>query len=366
MTRAGWEQVGSARRRSARNAALAGEILFWAGVLALVVIVLRPFRGEVEKVHVALVLLLVVLGASARGGRTVGVFASAASFVVFDFFFLPPYGTLVLANPLDWMVLVAFLVTSLVAAELLHRQREAARRAQAEALKDAIVASVSHDLRTPLATIKALAHEMRGAGDERSQVIEEQADRLDRYVRDLLDLSRLNAGEMPVHVALNAVDDLLSAVVDETGAHIGGRSLTVRMEPAARLLTGRFDLALSARIVANLVENAHRHAPAEGPIELVASERDSRVLVSVLDRGPGVPPEDAGRIFDPFVRPTGRQAGGAGLGLAAGRRMAELQAGTLTYAPRNGGGSVFTLSLPAASPDDATGAARAAESFTKS
>jgi two-component system sensor histidine kinase KdpD len=341
-------------------------VLFWAGALALVVAVLRPFRSDLERVHVALVLLLVVLGASARGGRTVGVAASLGAFLVFDFFFLPPFGTLALTNPLDWVVLAAFLVTSIVAAELLHRQREATRRAQAEALKDALIASVSHDLRTPLATIKALAHEMRGLGDERTQVIEEQADRLDRYVADLLDLSRLNAGEMPVHVALNAVDDLLSAVVDETSGRIGERPLTVRIEPAARLLTGWFDLALSVRIVANLVENAHRYAAPGQPVEVIATERDARVLVSVLDRGPGIPPEDAGRIFDPFFRRPAARGGGAGIGLAAGRRMAELQSGTLTYAARDGGGSVFTLSVPAASLDDASGAARAADEFTKS
>lgn len=350
------------------RAMLVGEIFFWAGVLALVVIVLRPFRADLEKVHVALVLLLVVLGASARGGRTVGVFASGASFLAFDAFFLPPYGTLSLSNPLDWLVLVTFLVTSVVAAELLHRQREATRRARSDALKDALIASVSHDLRTPLATIKALAHELRQHGDERSQVIEEQADRLDRYVADLLDLSRLNAGEMPVHVELNAVDDLLSAVVEESAGRLGGRLLNVVVEPRGAMFVGRFDLALAVRIVVNLVENAAKYSPPGTPVDVRAAEEAGRIVIAVLDRGRGIDAAEAERIFAPFYRPPGapHDAGSAGLGLAAARQMAAIQGGTVRYEARMGGGSVFSLSLPAARIEDAAGAERAERNFVKS
>jgi two-component system sensor histidine kinase KdpD len=359
---------GASHDGGRRWRAIAGEGLFWAGVLALVTASLHPIRAELDKAHVAMVLLLVVLGAGARGGRVLGVSLGLASFIVFDWFFLPPYGTLRLANPLDWLVLVTFLVTSVVAAELLHRQREATRRAEAEALKDALIASVSHDLRTPLTTIKALAHELGALGDERSQVIEEQADRLNRYVADLLDLSRLNAGEMPLHVELNAVDDLLSALVQETEARVAGRALDVGISPAGTILTGRFDLALSARILANLVENAHKYSPPGVPIEVSATERGGRIEISVLDRGPGVPPEEGERIFMRFYRPPGSppDAGSVGLGLAVGRLMAELQGGSLRHAPRDGVGSAFTLSLPAAGLYDTTGAERAARSFVKS
>ena len=354
--------------RSALRSHRVRDALVWSVILALATLVLLAFRSQLDKAHVAMVLLLVVLGAGARGGRVLGIALAAASFFVFDWFFLTPYGTLRVENPLDWLVLVTFLATSVVAAELLHREQEATRRALAEQLKDALIASVSHDLRTPLTTIKALAHQLGALGDERSQMIEEQADRLNRYVVDLLDLSRLNAGELPVRIELNAVDDLLSAVVQETEARLGGRPLEVALPPDDALLVGRFDLAHSVRILANLVENAHKYSLAGTPVVVTAWHSGSHLRVSVLDRGPGIPDGERERIFTPFYRPAGSapDAGSAGLGLALARRMAEVQGGDVTWAPREGGGSVFTLLLPAADLDEAARAKRAARAFTKS
>ena len=344
------------------------EALVWTVILAAATTALLSFRVQLDKAHVAMVLLLVVLGAGARGGRALGIAVGVASFFVFDWFFLPPYGTLRVANPLDWLVLVAFLATSVVAAQLLHREQEATRRAQADALKDAIIASVSHDLRTPLTTIKALAHQLGELGDERSQMIEEQADRLNRFVVDLLDLSRLNAGAMPVKIELNAVDDLLSAVVQETEGRLVGRPLEVVLSPDDTLLVGRFDLAHSVRVLANLVENAHKYSPAGTPILVTAWRSDATVRITVMYRGSGVPPAEAERIFTPFYRPGGSpsDAGSAGLGLSLARRMAEIQGGSVIYAPRESGGSAFTLVLPAAELHDAASALRVAKSFTES
>jgi two-component system sensor histidine kinase KdpD len=290
------------------------------------------------------------------------------SFLVFDWFFLKPYGTLRVENPFDLFVLVPFIVTSVVSARLLYREREAVRRAEADRLKDALIASVSHDLRTPLTTIKALAHELGELGDERSQIIEEQADRLNVYVADLLDLSRLNAGAMPVRIELNAVDDVLSALVQETEGRLAGRTLDVRLPRDGALLFGRFDLAHSVRVLANLVENAHKYSPIGEPVLVTASRHDGWLRIAVLDRGPGVGAGERERIFTPFYRPPGSSAdaGSAGLGLALARRMAEIQGGSLTYAPREGGGSEFTLHLPTAEPSDTTKARKAASVFTES
>jgi len=501
--------------RRLRDAAL------WLAVLAVTTAGMIPFRSELDKAHIALVLLLIVLGAGAQGGRVLGVGVGGASFLVFDWFFLPPLHTFIIANPLDWLVLFAFLATSVVAAQLLHREQESARVASARAdevdrlatlgaealaaaraedallavvtrvreatradtcsvyiagelgmrlaaaspptplapplpalvewvaregaaaaqtaegtsrlgragaplreiaqstdahivsiqlplrvrgqtvgvlrlegrevgrlderhwrfiealayyaalgtervrlaadaarvealrdadrLKDALLASVSHDLRTPLTTIKALAHELSALGDERSQVIEEQADRLNRLVADLLDLSRLNAGAMPLHVELNALDDLLSAALQDTETRLAGRTLTTELPDDGALLVGRFDLALSIRVLVNLIENAIKYSTPGTAIRLKISRDGPRILVSVADTGPGVPAGEEERIFTAFYRPTGERAdaGSAGLGLAIARRMAEWQGGTVTF-ERSANGSVFTLTLPAA------------------
>src|ERR1019366_6459625 len=130
----------------------------------------------------------------------------------------------------------------------------------ADRLKDALLASVSHDLRTPLTTIKALAHDL-GARDDRALIIEEEADRLNRLVADLLDLSRLQGGAIPLHIALNAVDDLVGAVVQRMSGALGERTLEIAFQDSSTLLVGRFDFVHALRILVNLVENAHKYSP---------------------------------------------------------------------------------------------------------
>jgi two-component system sensor histidine kinase KdpD len=512
--------------------------LRWGLALVAASALLLAFRARLDEAHGALILLLVVLGGSADGGRVVGLGLSGAAFLLFNWIFVVPYGTLAVSDPRDWLVLVAFLVTSVVAASLLQRaQREAllataraaevdrlatlgaetlsagraedalaavadviqrttgvdrceifrrrdgdgglelaasapapgepgepggarrdageesslprwvaesgnaagalhdgtvhvyqarpgpdelarlaprsartlllplaarrqtvgvlrltradglaldadgwrfldaisyyaalavervrliadAERAaalrEADRLKDALLASVSHDLRTPLTTIKALAHDLRTPGDERAAVIEQEADRLNRMVADLLDLSRLGAGSLRVRPEVNAVDDLLGALVQRVEPTLGGRPLAVSLPAGDALLLARFDLPHSLRILVNLVENAARYAPGPSPIEVAAARAGEEVAVRVLDRGPGVPAGEGERIFEPFYRPPGAppDVGGAGLGLAIARQLAEAQGGRLEYTPRPGGGSEFTLRLPAAALDE--------------
>jgi two-component system sensor histidine kinase KdpD len=139
---------------------------------------------------------------------------------------------------------------------------------EADRLKDALLASVSHDLPTPLSPIKALAHELGALCDERSQVIEEQADRLNRFVADLLDLSRLSAGAMPLNLELNAVDDLLSAALQDTESRLAGRGLVAELPKDGAMLVGWFDLALSIRVLVNLIENAVKYSSPGTTIEL--------------------------------------------------------------------------------------------------
>jgi len=111
---------------------------------------------------------------------------------------------------------------------------------------------------------------------------------------------------------------------------------------------GRFDFVQTLRVLTNLMGNAIQYSPRESPIELSVEREGERLVFAVADRGPGIPPADRERIFEPFYRPAGAVAGsGAGLGLAIARRLAELQGGTIEYAERPGGGSIFALRLPA-------------------
>jgi K+-sensing histidine kinase KdpD len=343
----------------------------WLLVLALGTAVMLSARARLGQAHVALTYLLVVLGASARGGRALGLTSAVAAFVLFDVLFVPPFATLVVADPLDWLVLLAFLVTSVVGAQLLHlaRAQAAAARAQADEarradalreadrMKDALLASVSHDLRTPLTTIKALAHDIRIEGDERAAVIEAETDRLTRVVTDLLDLSRLQGGALRLDVQLTAADELLESVAQAMAGVPGAERLRMSLDPAEPLLVGRFDLVHSTRALANLVTNALAYAGGDTPVDVGAHRDGEWLAFSVADRGPGVPEPERERIFESFQRGTGTSpdARGAGLGLSIARRLAEAQHGSLVVAPRAGGGSVFTMRLPAADVEEGAG-----------
>jgi len=342
------------RRFSPRGAVI---WVLWLAIFAAATAAMLAGRGALGKAHVELVFLLVVLGGSASGGRPLGVTLAAVSFVAFDWFFLPPYGTIVIRNPLDWLVLVAFLITSLVAAQLLYlarRERAALERGEAlreaDRLKDALLAAVSHDLRTPLTTIKALAHELRG--DERAVVIEEEADRLNRLVGDLLDAARLNGGSIPLDLQVNAVDDLIGATVQQFSGRPDRHRVHATLDAPDDLLLARFDFVQALRVLTNLVDNALKYSPVDAPVGLAAGREGAWVTIRVSDHGPGIAADDRERIFAPFFRAGATASarsgpGSVGLGLAIARGLALAQGGTLEVTPHVGGGSVFTLRLPA-------------------
>ncbi|HEX8455476.1 MAG TPA: ATP-binding protein [Longimicrobium sp.] len=243
------------------------------------------------------------------------------------------------------------------AALAIDRVRLAAAQEHAEALreadrlKDALLASVSHDLRTPLTTIKALSQAIADEGDERALVVVEEADRLNRFVSDLLDFSRLNGGAPVLRAELVAAEDVIGAALQQVSGTYPDRPIDASLDPAHDLLVGRFDFDHTLRALVNLIDNALKYSPPGAPVRVVAAREGDRVAFSVADRGAGIAPEDGARIFEPFYRARGTaDAGGTGLGLSIAQRAVELQGGELRYAPRPGGGSEFVILLPAVDP----------------
>lgn len=218
---------------------------------------------------------------------------------------------------------------------------------RADSLKDALLASVSHDLRTPLTTIKAIAHEIRGgASPSRAEVIEREADRLSHLVDGLLQLSQLDAGALPLHIELNTVDDLLGAALQRAAAMLSGHEVSAEL-PERELLAGQFDFSHTLRILVNLLENAAKYSPPGSTIVIRSGRAHDRLRIEVLDRGPGIEETEREKVFMPFYRAPGAvpDVRGAGLGLAIARRLAREQGGELVVAAREGGGSRFTLEL---------------------
>ncbi|HEX4573816.1 MAG TPA: ATP-binding protein [Gemmatimonadales bacterium] len=220
---------------------------------------------------------------------------------------------------------------------------------EADRLKDIVLASVSHDLRTPLTAIKALAQAAAVGGNENARVIEAEVDRLSRFVGDILDLSRLKGGVFPVTLEPNTAEDVVGALTRQLQPLFPGRALATAIDINQPALLGRFDFVQTLRILSNLVENALRYSPPETTVELAVTRRDAVLVFTVADRGPGIPAEERDRIFEPFYRAATSppDVGRAGLGLSIARRLAQAQDGRLRYEPRPGGGSVFVLELEA-------------------
>jgi two-component system sensor histidine kinase KdpD len=240
-------------------------------------------------------------------------------------------------------------------ARLVREAEHAAALREADKLKDNLLASVSHDLRTPLTTIKALAQTAALRGDTAAAAIEEQADRLTRLVADLLDLSRMKGDAFRVVPDINTAEDLIGAAQRQAqGLLADGRSIRTLVDLESPALVGRFDFTHSLRIVGNLLENALRYTRPGESVELGVRREGDALVFTVADKGPGIPVAESERIFQPFYRhaDTAPDVGRAGLGLSIARRLAEIQQGTLAYEPRPGGGSVFVLRLPAIDIDE--------------
>ncbi|MFD8222480.1 ATP-binding protein, partial [Streptomyces sp. NPDC059697] len=265
----------------------------------------------------------------------------------------------------DRRVLAAFAAQAAVVLDrqrLQHEADQAKELAEGNRIRTALLAAVSHDLRTPLAAIKAAVSSLRSDDVAWSQedqaelleAIEEGADRLDHLVGNLLDMSRLQTGTVTPLIREIDLDEVVPMALG--GVPEGSAELDV----PETLPMVAVDPGLLERAVANLVENAVKYSPADEPVLVSASAMANRVEVRVVDRGPGVPDEAKDRIFAPFQRYGDAPRGaGVGLGLAVARGFAEAMGGTLNAEDTPGGGLTMVLTVRAVDslPDLATATA---------
>jgi two-component system sensor histidine kinase KdpD len=241
-------------------------------------------------------------------------------------------------------------LATLIERERLRGQAATARVERARSdVRSALLAALSHDLRTPLASIKASVGPLRTpdlplSDADRAELlagIEHSADRLQGLIDNLLDLSRLDAGALVLRTGPVALDE----VVPRALAGFPEERIEVDIRPTLPLV--RADAGLVERIIANLAENALRHCPPDASVRLTAGTIKDRVVLRVIDRGPGVPRDRLDRIFEPFQRLGDAPGGqGIGLGLAVARGFAEANDGTLEAEQTPGGGLTMILTLP--------------------
>jgi two-component system sensor histidine kinase KdpD len=260
-----------------------------------------------------------------------------------------------------------------VVAQLGRARREADRARlleEVDRLRTALIGSVSHDLRTPLASIKASISDLADPGlhlsdADRAMLLrttEEETDRLTRLVTNLLDMSRIQAGALVPHTSATPIDELIGAVVARLGTMLGDR---LAVEIADGLPLVDVDYLLVEQVLSNLLENAARYTPAGTPVTVraVAVAGGGEVEVAVVDHGPGVAEAERERIFDQFyrLRGEGREPVGTGMGLAIVKGIVEAHGGRVWVEATPGGGATFAVRLTVAPestmPDDGETAA---------
>jgi two-component system sensor histidine kinase KdpD len=256
----------------------------------------------------------------------------------------------------DRRMLTAFAqsaVRALEARELAAQAAEAERLAAIDQLRTTLLSGVGHDLRTPLAGIKAAVSSLRAddvewTDAERTQLlasVESSADRLDGLVANLLAASRLDAGALSIDLAPVDAEEII-------GRGVGGLADTHRVivDVPERLSLVLADVGLAERVIANLVDNALEHSPRDTNVLITAVEQGRDVVLSVVDSGPGVPAAQRSSLFAPFQRLGDRVPGGLGLGLSVARGFTEAMGGTLEPAETPGGGLTMCVRLPRAAP----------------
>jgi two-component system sensor histidine kinase KdpD len=223
---------------------------------------------------------------------------------------------------------------------------------QTEQMRSSLLSAMSHDLRTPLASITGAASTLRSQGDrlppetrrDLLESISDEADRLSRLVGNLLDMTRFESGGVELRRDLYPLEEIVGTVLQRMEPQLVGRTVSTDLSENLPLVF--VDDVLFGQVLWNLLENAAKYTPPGTPLELGAFEQETAVIIEVRDRGPGVPPGEEERIFEKFYRAKSGHVRGAGLGLPICRAIVQAHHGTIQALPREGGGTTFRIRLP--------------------
>jgi two-component system sensor histidine kinase KdpD len=252
----------------------------------------------------------------------------------------------------DQMLLLESFAHQIGLALEVDRLQESARQSQisveAERLRSSLLSSISHDLRTPLAAILGSATTLlqTGApepGRELILNIREEAERLSRLVNNLLEATRLESGVVRLRKEPQAIEEVAGVALARLEKALGGREVKTDLPEHLPLVP--VDAVLMEQVFVNLIENAVRHTPPGGPIEISARAEGESLVVAVSDRGPGLAADDLSRVFEKFYRAK-TTAAGAGLGLAICKAILDAHDGRIWAENREGGGASFRFALP--------------------
>jgi K+-sensing histidine kinase KdpD len=338
--------------------------------LAVATIAYREWLHVTNATTVALTFLMVVLLVAAYARLRTAIATSLAAMLFFNYFFLPPVGTLFIADLHNLIALFAFLTVSLVASNLsevararthesllrqadLREERKAAELSRkGDELKSALLASLAHDLRTPLTAIRVAATNLQSSDlgrDDRSDqgdVILSEVERLTRLFQNILEMARIDAGALPTEVRWVHPSEIIAAAREHVEQTIRKHSVDVSIHPDTPV---ELDPRPVATAIAHVLENAAQYAPVGSVIRIDVSVDSEALVVRVHDRGPGIARADRPRLFERFYRgeaAKGRSAG-TGMGLSIAQGMLACVGGRIWAEDSSEAGAVFTISVPA-------------------
>lgn len=335
-----------------------------AALVTVVGLVLGMNATGVSALYVLAVVLAVSLG-KLRGA----LLASAISFFCLNYFFTPPQRTFMVEKGDDLVALVVFLVVAVLVSGLfssvsnlvVERQaldeeaRKARLESEASGLRAAMFSAVTHDLKSPITSIKAsvdslLDHRVHLSERDTRELLEgisSETDRLARLVVNVLDLARFEAGALQPELVQADILDLLGVVLQRLRSTINGHPIEVKAEPG--LPEVLVDVVQMEHVLTNLIENAVRFSPAGVPIEIRLRVARDSIEIQIADHGPGIPPEERGKVLEPFYRmERDRARAGSGLGLAIVQAMVTAQGGGFRLSETSGGGATAIASIPMA------------------
>ena len=334
-------------------------VAFSVAAVAVVTGAVFALRPIAPVVSLGVLYVLAVVAVAVVYGLAYAIPVSVGSMLAFNFLFLPPVHTFALRESANWVALAVYLTVGVVVGELATRSRRLAREAveaetlrQADAVKTAVLHAVSHDLRSPLTSIRAASEGLDNPAvqldprerEELFETIRIEVRRLERLVENLLDLSRLEAGPARRTPELWTVDALLASALEQ----LGREADRVETDIPTEVDVVRVDGPQLHRVLVNLIENALKFSSPTDPVHLSVEGGGGKIRVRVRDRGPGIAESDRERIFDAFERGSSADPG-SGLGLAIARGFAEANGGRIWVEPDGEptGGSTFVLELPA-------------------
>ena len=313
--------------------------------------------------HVSVLLLAAVVTCAALWGMGPSLFAALLSVAAGSYLFYTPIYSFQVADPHDFADLAVFVVVAALTGWLASGMRRQAReiaearvKAQGEALREALLASISHDLQTPLASILGSAtalESLGGQGDPNARrelvaTVREEAERLSGTIEGVLDFTRVRAGQLAPRLELVELADIVNAALRRKSKALADRP--VRLSLPADLPMLRLDLFLMEHALANVLDNAAKYSPPGSAITVDAAAGDGAVVLEIADRGRGIPVAELERVFDVFYRGgsrDGRPAAGSGQGLAICRAFVEANGGTVAVeSPGPGQGARVRIRLP--------------------